>query len=72
MKIIQIITADDDIFGLCDGGQLWRLHSGLDPTINTTTLHWELMETPHFVRRNSGSEVTVIQHNDLKINLTGE
>ena len=66
MKIIQIIDLEGSIFGLCDEGQVWKLNSSPNPITKEHNIFWELVETPHFVRRNSGSEVTVIQDNYLK------
>jgi hypothetical protein len=66
MKIIQIIDSEGTIFGLCDGGQVWELYRSPNPITKGHNIFWELVETPHFVRRNSGSEVIVIQDNNLK------
>lgn len=66
MKIIQIIVKKDEIYGLCDEGQLWKLDSG------SGCFLWILMETPDFVHpEKANGSFSIIQHNDLKINLTG-
>ncbi len=66
MKIIQIITDEDDIFGLCDEGQMWHL----DPSAYHTS--WTLVDIPCFVRKGEDGRIELIQDNDLKINLTKE
>jgi hypothetical protein len=66
MKIIQIIVKKDEIYGLCDEGQLWHLNS------EGSCFLWILMEIPDFVHPSEVNEsFNIIQHNDLKINLTG-
>ena len=66
MKIIQIIVKQDEIYGLCDEGQLWYLYS------EEGSFLWILMEIPDFVHPEVDECWNIIQHNDLKINLTGE
>jgi hypothetical protein len=66
MKIIQIIDSGGIIFGLCDEGQVWELSSDRSRITQAHNIFWELVKIPHFVRRNSGSEVTVIQDNYIK------
>ena len=66
MKIIQIIVKKDEIYGLCDEGQLWHLDS------EGSCFLWILMEIPDFVHPEVDESWSIIQHNDLKINLTKE
>jgi len=66
MKIIQIIVKKDEIYGLCDEGQLWHFDSDGDYFL------WILIEIPDFVHPEADESFAIIQHNDLKINLTGE
>jgi len=62
MKIIQIIVKQDEIFGLCDEGQLWRLDYNM----------WVLVLIEEFVHTEEDYTWSIIQDNDLKINLTKE
>ena len=66
MKIIQIIDSAGIIVGLCDEGQVWELYSSRNPITKGHSIFWKLVEAPHFVRQNLGSEDTVIQDNNLK------
>jgi len=66
MKIIQIIDSCGTILGLCDEGQVWELDSSRNPITEARSIFWKLIEAPHFVRRNVGSEDTIIQDNNLK------
>ena len=68
MKIIQLIDFEGTAFGLCDEGQMWKANSSLDPTTNTSTIYWELVEIPHFVRRDSDTYVKILQSNGLHLN----
>jgi hypothetical protein len=70
MKIIQIIVKKDDIYGLCDEGQLWRLGANIDSYDNT----WRLVSISAFIGMNGGKDGYSFQYihdNDLKLNLTG-
>jgi hypothetical protein len=59
MKIIQIITDEDDIFGLCDGGQMWHLdHSAYRAS-------WTLVDIPCFSRKGLDGRIELIQGNIL-------
>jgi hypothetical protein len=65
MKIIQIVMKKDEIYGLCDGGQLWRLDSyEEEPSLS----YWSLMEIPCFVHHRIDDSFD----NEFKINLTKE
>jgi hypothetical protein len=66
MKIIQIIVKNDDVYGLCDEGQLWKLDAEEDCFL------WILMAIPDFVHPGVDECFDIIQHNDLKLNLTKE
>jgi hypothetical protein len=67
MKIIQLIVKKDEIYGLCDEGQLWCLE------FTGYNFLWILMEIPDFVHPEEPNGIyPIIQHNDLKLNLTKE
>ena len=55
----------DEIYGLCDEGQLWRFDLFEE---NPSLSYWSLMEISHFVHHRIDESFD----NDLKINLTKE
>ena len=52
----------DEIYGLCDEGQLWRLDYNM----------WVLVLIEDFVHPEVDYTWNIIQDNDLKLNLTKE
>lgn len=59
MKIIQIIADEDEIYGLCNEGQLWQLdHSAYRAS-------WTLVDIPCFSRKGLGGRTELIQGNIL-------
>jgi hypothetical protein len=64
MKIIQIVMKKDEIYGLCNNGQLWNLSPDPD---GDSCLSWILIDAPWFMRERVAGlgEYDTVQTNNL-------